>query len=55
MVAILLAAVLTSAVPRCPAFGLGSPWQTFAIIPLLYAGFVPPAWLSADLAAIGGG
>src|SRR2546425_1073367 len=45
IVAILLAAVLTSAVAALPGVRVGFALATFAIIPLLYAGFVPPAWL----------
>ncbi len=45
IVAILLAAVFTSALATVPAVQIGFALATFAIIPLLYAGFVPPAWL----------
>jgi signal transduction histidine kinase len=45
IVAILLAAVFTSALATVPAVQLAFALATFAIIPLLYAGFVPPAWL----------
>jgi signal transduction histidine kinase len=45
IVAILLVAVFTSAVAAVPGVRLGFALATFAIIPLLYAGFVPPAWL----------
>ena len=45
IVAILLAAVFTSAFAAVPGVRAGITLATFAIIPLLYAGFVPPAWL----------
>jgi signal transduction histidine kinase len=45
IVAILLASVFTSAFAAVPAVRVGLTLATFAIIPLLYAGFVPPAWL----------
>ncbi len=45
IVAILLAAVLTSLLSATPGIRLGLALSIFAIIPLLYAGFVPPAWL----------
>jgi signal transduction histidine kinase len=45
IVAILLAAVLTSAFAAVPAVRVGFALATLAIIPLLYAGFVPPGWL----------
>jgi signal transduction histidine kinase len=45
IVAILLAAVFTSALANQTAVRVGFALATLAIIPLLYAGFVPPAWL----------
>jgi signal transduction histidine kinase len=45
IVAILLAAVSTSAFATQPVVEIGIALATLAIIPLLYAGFVPPAWL----------
>ena len=45
IVAILLAAVFTSALAAVPTVRISLTLATFAIIPLLYAGFVPPAWL----------
>jgi signal transduction histidine kinase len=45
IVAILLAAVFTSAVAAVPGVRVGFALATLAVIPLLYAGFVPPAWL----------
>jgi signal transduction histidine kinase len=45
IVAILLVAVFTSALANQTAVRVGFALATLAIIPLLYAGFVPPAWL----------
>ena len=45
IVAILLAAVFTASLAAQPAVQIGFALATIAIIPLLYAGFVPPAWL----------
>ena len=45
IVAILVSAVLTASVASVPGVRVGFALATFAIIPLLYAGFVPPAWL----------
>lgn len=45
IVAILLAAVLTSSFAAAPGVRVGFALATLAIIPLLYAGFVPPTWL----------
>lgn len=45
IIAILLAAVSTSAFASQPVVQVGIALATLAIIPLLYAGFVPPAWL----------
>jgi signal transduction histidine kinase len=45
IVSILLAAVFTGSVSTLPAVRIGIALATLAIVPLLYAGFVPPAWL----------
>src|SRR6202022_3058588 len=45
IVAILLAAVFTASLATRPAVQIGFALATIVIIPLLYAGFVPPAWL----------
>src|SRR5439155_11743723 len=45
IVGVLLAAVFTSSLAAQPAFRIGFALATIAIVPLLYAGFVPPAWL----------
>jgi signal transduction histidine kinase len=45
IIAILLAAVLTSAVATHPAVQVGLAISGLLIIPPLYAGFAPPAWL----------
>jgi signal transduction histidine kinase len=45
IVALLLAAVLTASLANQPAVQIGFALATIAIVPLLYAGFVPPAWL----------
>jgi len=45
IVAILLAAVFTASLAAQPVVQIGFAVATIAIIPLLYAGFVPPAWL----------
>ncbi|TME83118.1 MAG: hypothetical protein E6I43_09315, partial [Chloroflexi bacterium] len=45
IVAILLAAVFASFLTATSGIRLGLALSIFAIIPLLYAGFVPPAWL----------
>jgi signal transduction histidine kinase len=45
IVAILLAAVFTSSLAKEPAVQVGFALAGLAIIPLLYAAFVPPAWL----------
>jgi signal transduction histidine kinase len=45
IIAILLAAVLTSALSTNPAVQIGLALSGLAIIPPLYAGFAPPAWL----------
>lgn len=45
IVALLLAAVSTSSIAAQPAIRVGFALATLGIIPLLYAGFVPPAWL----------
>jgi signal transduction histidine kinase len=45
IVALLLVAVVTSSLAAQPAIQIGFALATIAIVPLLYAGFVPPAWL----------
>ena len=45
IVALLLAAVLTASLAAKPAIQIGFALATIAIVPLLYAGFVPPTWL----------
>ncbi len=45
IVALLLAAVLTASLAAQPAIKIGFALATIAIVPLLYAGFVPPTWL----------
>jgi signal transduction histidine kinase len=45
IVALLLVAVLTASLAAQPAIQIGFALATIAIVPLLYAGFVPPAWL----------
>jgi signal transduction histidine kinase len=45
IIAILLAAVSTAAFATQPAVQIGFALAGLAIVPLLYAGFVPPAWL----------
>jgi signal transduction histidine kinase len=45
IVAILLAAVFTASLGKQPAVQVGFALAGLAIIPLLYAAFVPPAWL----------
>jgi signal transduction histidine kinase len=45
IVAILVAAVFTSSLSAVPGVRVGFALATLAIVPLLYAGFVPPAWL----------
>src|SRR2546422_6960995 len=45
IVALLLAAVFTASLAAQPAIRIGFALATIAIVPLLYAGFVPPAWL----------
>jgi signal transduction histidine kinase len=45
IVALLLAAVFTASLATQPAVHVGFALATIAIVPLLYAGFVPPAWL----------
>ena len=45
IVALLLAAVFTASVATQPAVQVAFALATIAIVPLLYAGFVPPAWL----------
>jgi len=46
IVALLLVAVLTASLAAAqPAIQIGFALATIAIVPLLYAGFVPPAWL----------
>jgi signal transduction histidine kinase len=45
IVAILVVAVFTSSLSAVPGVRVGVALATLAIIPLLYAGFVPPAWL----------
>ena len=45
IVAILVVAVFTASLSSVPGVRIGFAFATLAIIPLLYAGFVPPAWL----------
>ena len=45
IVALLLVAVVTSSLAAQPAIQIGFALATIAIVPLLYAGFVPPTWL----------
>jgi signal transduction histidine kinase len=45
IVAILVVAVFTTSLSSVPGVQVGFALATLAIIPLLYAGFVPPAWL----------
>ena len=45
IVALLLVAVFTAALAAQPAIRIGVAVATIAIVPLLYAGFVPPTWL----------
>jgi signal transduction histidine kinase len=45
IVALLLVAVFTASLAAQPAIQIGIALATVAIVPLLYAGFVPPAWL----------
>jgi signal transduction histidine kinase len=45
IVAILVVAVFTASLSKVPGVRVGFAIATLAIIPLLYAGFVPPAWL----------
>ncbi|HKV29813.1 MAG TPA: ATP-binding protein [Candidatus Dormibacteraeota bacterium] len=45
IVALLLVAVFTASLATQPAIQIGVALATIAIVPLLYAGFVPPAWL----------
>ncbi len=45
IVALLLVAVFTAALAAQPAIQIGFAVATIAIVPLLYAGFVPPTWL----------
>jgi signal transduction histidine kinase len=45
IVAILVAAVSTASLSSVPGVRIGFALATLAIVPLLYAGFVPPAWL----------
>jgi signal transduction histidine kinase len=45
IVALLLVAVFTASLAAQPAIQIGVALATIAIVPLLYAGFVPPAWL----------
>ena len=45
IVALLLVAVFTASLAAQPAIQIGVALATIAIVPLLYAGFVPPVWL----------
>jgi signal transduction histidine kinase len=45
IVVLLLVAVFTASLAAQPAIQIGVALATIAIVPLLYAGFVPPAWL----------
>ncbi len=45
IVAILVVAVFTTSLSSVPGVRIGFAIATLVIIPLLYAGFVPPAWL----------
>jgi signal transduction histidine kinase len=45
IVALLLVAVFTASLAAQPAIQIGVAVATIAIVPLLYAGFVPPTWL----------
>ena len=45
IVALLLVAIFTASLATQPAIQIGVALATIAIVPLLYAGFVPPAWL----------
>jgi signal transduction histidine kinase len=45
IIAILLAAVFTSSFGSAPAVRIAVAIATLAIVPFLYAGFVPPTWL----------
>ncbi len=45
IIAILVAAVFSGSFASTPAVRIGVALATLAIVPFLYAGFVPPAWL----------
>jgi signal transduction histidine kinase len=45
IIAILLAAIFTASLSKNPAVQIGIAMASIGIVPFLYAGFVPPAWL----------